>query len=77
MEELNGFLTTTQWNIMLLTQCPECKKDVSSQATTCPHCGFPLTANQDKTKQKPESALWILENFKSKIQDKAIFFGSM
>ena len=34
---------------MPLTQCPECKKDVSSQATTCPHCGYPLTAAQDKT----------------------------
>jgi ABC-type maltose transport system permease subunit len=34
---------------MPLTQCPECKKDVSSQATTCPHCGYPLTASQDKS----------------------------
>jgi DNA-directed RNA polymerase subunit RPC12/RpoP len=27
---------------MALTKCPECGKDVSSQASGCPHCGFPL-----------------------------------
>jgi hypothetical protein len=25
---------------MAITQCKECKKDVSSSATTCPHCGI-------------------------------------
>ena len=34
---------------MALTKCSECKQDVSSQATTCPHCGYPLTASQNKT----------------------------
>lgn len=34
---------------MALTKCPECNKEVSSQATTCPHCGYPLTAAQGKT----------------------------
>ena len=29
---------------MALTTCPECNKQVSSQATSCPHCGFPLPA---------------------------------
>lgn len=28
---------------MALTTCPECKKEVSSQAVSCPHCGFPLS----------------------------------
>ena len=27
---------------MPLTKCPECNKDVSTQAVTCPHCGYPL-----------------------------------
>ena len=27
---------------MALVQCPECKKEVSSYATNCPVCGFPL-----------------------------------
>lgn len=25
---------------MALTQCKECKKDVSDTATSCPHCGY-------------------------------------
>lgn len=27
---------------MAITQCPDCGKDVSTMATTCPHCGYPL-----------------------------------
>jgi hypothetical protein len=26
---------------MALVQCPECKQQISDQATTCPHCGAP------------------------------------
>jgi hypothetical protein len=33
---------------MPLTKCPECNKDVSTQAASCPHCGYPLTGVQDK-----------------------------
>ncbi len=28
---------------MALIKCPECERDVSSKATACPHCGYPLT----------------------------------
>jgi len=31
---------------MALTECPECKKQVSEQAATCPQCGFPMGANR-------------------------------
>lgn len=27
---------------MALTECPECKREVSDQAPSCPHCGYPL-----------------------------------
>ena len=27
---------------MALTRCPECSGQVSDQAATCPHCGYPL-----------------------------------
>ena len=27
---------------MPLTHCPECQGEVSDQAATCPHCGYPL-----------------------------------
>jgi len=26
-----------------LIKCQECERDVSSKATACPHCGYPLT----------------------------------
>jgi hypothetical protein len=31
---------------MALVTCPECQQKVSSQATTCPHCGFPIAQSQ-------------------------------
>lgn len=31
---------------MALTECRECGKQVSEQAATCPHCGFPLGAHK-------------------------------
>jgi len=34
---------------MALTQCIECGKDVSSQATACPHCGCPVTGTAKKS----------------------------
>lgn len=30
---------------MALTKCPECGKEVSTLASTCPHCGYPLKGN--------------------------------
>lgn len=27
---------------MALTTCPECSKQISNKAITCPHCGYPL-----------------------------------
>jgi hypothetical protein len=27
---------------MPLINCPECKKQVSDKAPTCPHCGYPI-----------------------------------
>lgn len=28
---------------MALIICPECKKEISDQASVCPNCGFPLS----------------------------------
>lgn len=30
---------------MALITCPECNGQVSDKATTCPHCGYPIAAN--------------------------------
>jgi hypothetical protein len=27
---------------MALTTCPECKREVSTEAASCPHCGYPM-----------------------------------
>lgn len=31
---------------MALIKCPECNNDISDQAGSCPHCGFPINAPQ-------------------------------
>lgn len=30
---------------MALTNCPECRQEISSQAQTCPICGFPISTH--------------------------------
>lgn len=30
---------------MAIVLCPECKKEVSEKAATCPHCGYPLNVS--------------------------------
>ena len=32
---------------MALIECPECKKQVSDKATSCPHCGYPINNEND------------------------------
>ncbi|MGP8282819.1 MAG: hypothetical protein ACLQT6_08910 [Desulfomonilaceae bacterium] len=32
---------------MSLIKCPECNKDVSTQAASCPHCGAPISPPQE------------------------------
>lgn len=29
---------------MALVTCPDCKKEISSRAASCPHCGAPMSA---------------------------------
>ncbi len=37
-----NYQITIRSNNMSLMLCPECRKTVSSKASTCPHCGYPL-----------------------------------
>ena len=39
---------------MALINCPECGKQVSSAASSCPNCGFPLTGVQPVVEAVPE-----------------------
>lgn len=34
---------------MALIKCPECARDVSDQAASCPHCGYPLQRTNGAT----------------------------
>ena len=33
---------------MALVSCPECETQVSSKASGCPQCGYPIAGNQPK-----------------------------
>lgn len=37
---------------MSLIKCPECEKEISSKAKTCPHCGCPLESKEPKKEPK-------------------------
>ena len=32
---------------MALIKCPECGKQISNKATSCPDCGFPMNTTKD------------------------------
>lgn len=34
---------------MSLIRCPECDKEISSKASSCPNCGYPVSQNQATT----------------------------
>lgn len=34
---------------MSLINCPECQKEISDKAASCPHCGYPIENNQSRT----------------------------
>lgn len=34
---------------MALIKCPECSKEISDRATSCPHCGCPLDITSTTT----------------------------
>lgn len=42
---------------MALITCPECGREVSDQATSCPQCGYPIKASRD---------LWRVQFFSPK-----------
>ena len=37
---------------MAIIKCPECGQDVSTYATTCPHCGYPLKEKLESNEKK-------------------------
>lgn len=60
---------------MALLQCPECKQEVSTHATSCPHCGNPIaaiipaeqvstTSIAEKTEKKDKQKFRLLRTLK-------------
>lgn len=49
---------------MALIKCPECGKEISDRAESCPHCGYPI-ANLGKTKEAVNEYAVILEDCKA------------
>lgn len=37
---------------MALIKCPECEKEISDKAVSCPNCGYPMKPQKDKIVQK-------------------------
>ena len=52
---------------MALIQCPECKGEVSDQASSCPHCGYPLQKSTTPSTQSLDDALRQLLTHGNKI----------
>ncbi len=45
---------------MALITCPECKKEISDSANSCPHCGYVINENKSKPKKKKGCFTWVL-----------------
>lgn len=65
---------------MALIKCPECKKDVSTEASSCPNCGFPLTKlfdiKSNKKAPSPKSSSWLNKWEFKPVLTKIIVFAS-
>lgn len=51
---------------MGLIVCPECKKQVSDKADSCPNCGYPISAVKDNTGYRCPNCYYILPSFVEK-----------
>lgn len=46
---------------MALFKCPECGKEISDKATSCIHCGFPLTPKLKNVIRRHRDGSIVLE----------------
>lgn len=51
----------------MLINCPECGKEISDRAHSCPHCGCPITSDDFKKEQR-------IQNEESQNSNKAILY---
>ena len=75
---------------MALIKCPECRKEVSSMAITCPYCGFPIkeslnekTLNEEhdgitpEVLKETEVSANVPENIKNQGNEKKSFLSKL
>lgn len=44
---------------MALINCPECKKEISNKAESCPSCGFPINNKNKKIVVKQSQGIFL------------------
>ena len=43
----------------MLVKCPECGREISSEALSCPHCGYPINKNIAEQKSADEDKMLL------------------
>lgn len=65
---------------MALIKCPECNKDVSTEASSCPNCGYPIAKkivkNNRSVAPKPINSEWLSRWNNKPVLTKFMVFGS-
>lgn len=54
---------------MALIKCPECGKEISDKAASCPNCGFPITqgnVTQEPPQKQKEYDIEMLDSMRIK-----------
>jgi len=51
------------WLKMALTQCPECKKEISDSAPTCPNCGYVIKSENVTVVVNQKKGLGCISTF--------------
>lgn len=63
---------------MALIICPECEKEISDQVKACPHCGYPLSANnQEQSAPQQVEVTSVSLGPKNPEQKKKILIGGL
>lgn len=57
--------TIEKGEMLMLTKCPECQLQVSDQAKTCPHCGYPLKGETKKKRRSSSKRMKLPNGFGS------------
>ena len=64
---------------MALIKCPECGREVSTEASSCPHCGFPLKKADplmdNLMSNKARDKSWINDWKRKVVRNKLIWLG--